>query len=672
MLPTLNSFFRCFRASIALFFKGKRRAIGIDLMSIGEFQFCRNVVESLLTRFPADLFYVFHHEDSQSEFENLYPHLQNRLKNLPYRCLAHYLFRRLDLYITNEQFVTGPPGVYTLTLFHGQPSKGVTFNLHGMYPVLANDALFLYGPLQRQALDEHLAIQQWTIPNHLSLFEIGYTKSDDLLNGCYDRENILQDLCLDPDHKTIVYAPAFNEGASLRECGLQILQTLCQLSQYNIIAKLPIDCLQPTSNITATGGVNWFEYINALENNYNNFKLFQEYTADKALACADILITCVSSISFEFLALGRPVIFIDTPRFYETSLKAFFPSSNISGFAQRTTVNGGKEFGLTVSTPKQLPEAINEVLTHPDRYPPNKINLLNYLLYNPGHATAAAVEKISELLAKKVKSQRSPKEVKKLLYRFKGRNHLVQFAGHHVRRLLNRYGYDINRLGSGFLDAEQTVSAAKKQGLSVCEYLENAENDILKRGRRDRIIKELETVGIFAHLRRVCEIGAGTGRYLEKVIDLGRPIVYEVYETNIGWAKFLSAEYNGRNGCKLVCHPADGHTLSYTADSICDLVHSHAVFVYLPLLQSLEYLKESVRISRPGGYIVFDYCPSEKLTLKDANAWLSGTHRFIVLFPRKLLDEFAKQNHLKTIHTFSIIYGDSFVEYIIWQKNDIA
>jgi hypothetical protein len=198
--------------------------------------------------------------------------------------LTHRAFRRLDLYITNEQFVTGPAGVYTLTLFHGQPSKGVTFNLHGLFPTMANDAFFLYGPLQKQALDEHLAINQSSIPEHLSLFEIGYTKSDDLLNGRFDRRSILENLSLDPTRKTILYAPAFNEGASLRECGLQILQTLCQLSQYNIIAKLPVDCLQPTSNITATGGVNWFESISNLEKNYTNFKLFKEHAADKGLA----------------------------------------------------------------------------------------------------------------------------------------------------------------------------------------------------------------------------------------------------------------------------------------------------------------------------------------------------------------------------------------------------
>ncbi|MRR16565.1 MAG: methyltransferase domain-containing protein [Deltaproteobacteria bacterium] len=666
---TLKLFFLCFRESIALMFKGQRRAIGIDLMSIGEFQFCRNVVELLLARFPTDLFYVFHHEDSQTDFENLYPHLQNRLKNLPYRCLKHFSFHRLDLYITNEQFVTGPPGVYTLTLFHGQPSKGVTFNLHGMYPVFANDALFLYGPLQRQALDEHLAMQHWTLPKHLSLFEIGYTKSDDLINGCYDRENILRDLDLDPTHKTILYAPAFNEGASLRDCGLEVLRTICQLSSYNILAKLPIDCLKPTSDITATGGVNWPETISTLENDFPNFRLFRDYAADKALACADVLITCVSSISFEFLALGKPVIFIDTPRFYEIAVAAFFPGTDVSGYAQRTTVNGGKEFGLVVARPQELPQALTEIFAHPDRYPPNKTALREYLLYNAGHATQAAVDKISELLATGVRSRRSAKATKDLMRRVQGGSYLLRNAGQYVRRVLNRYGYDIRRTGSGFHNADQIVAAAKQSGLSVCEYLENIENDVRKRGRRDRIIAELQESGVFQQLNRVCEIGAGTGQYLEKIMEVAQPANYEVYETSPSWTKFLQDEYHDRNGCKLICHPADGQTLSNTASNTCDLVHAHGVFIYLSLLQTVTYLKECARICRSGGFIVFDYYPAEAFTLSVADAWLSGSYRFPVVIPRALLDQFAQYHHLHLVRAFSIIHGASEVSYIVWQKH---
>ncbi len=35
------------------------------------------------------------------------------------------------------------------------------------------------------------------------------------------------------------------------------------------------------------------------------------------------------------------------------------------------------------------------------------------------------------------------------------------------------------------------------------------------------------------------EIGAGTGMYLEKVIDLYSPRTYEVYETAIDWVAIL-------------------------------------------------------------------------------------------------------------------------------------
>ena len=534
----------------------------------------------------------------------------------------------MDLYVTSEQFVTGPPGVYTLTLFHGQPSKGVTFNLHGLYPLLNNDALFLYGPLQRQALNEHLNLQQWTLPDHLSLFEIGYTKSDDLLNGRYAREDVLRELSLHPGRVTILYAPAFNEGASLREYGLEILQTLCKLSQYNIIAKLPIDCLKPAKDFHATGGVNWFEVIGSLEMKYPHFRLFREHVADKTLACADVLITCVSSIGFEFLALGKPVIFIETPRFYEISLRAFFPNVDIAAFAQRATVNGGKEFGLVVTEPSQLPQAINEVMTNPERYPPNKSALRKYLLYNAGHATEAAVDKIEELLAAKVRSRRPTRNVNLLLNRIRGAGCLNQLARQYLRPLLNRHGYDITRIGLGFLEVGRTVAAAKKRGLSICEYLENNESDSRKRGRRDRIIAELQTTGVFQQIRHVCEIGAGTGRYLEKIMELARPTIYEVYETNREWAKFLQAEYNGRYGCALTCHSADGSSLGSTASGSCDLVHTHAVFVYLPLLQSLSYLKECVRVCRPGGYIIFDFFPAETFSLPIVNAWLDSPHRF--------------------------------------------
>src|SRR4051812_29022508 len=104
--------------------KGRRRVIGLSLASEGELQFCRKVIHALAQRRPDDHFCVFHREDSRTAFAAEFPELAGRAMHAPFRLLWWRFFRRLDIFITNEQFVPGPLGVYTLTLFHGQPSKG--------------------------------------------------------------------------------------------------------------------------------------------------------------------------------------------------------------------------------------------------------------------------------------------------------------------------------------------------------------------------------------------------------------------------------------------------------------------------------------------------------------------------------------------------------------------
>jgi SAM-dependent methyltransferase/CDP-glycerol glycerophosphotransferase (TagB/SpsB family) len=671
-----------FWSQLRLAFKSRRRAVGFDLASIGEVQFLRSVLEGFAARFPDDMIWMFHHDDTLVDFDKRVPQLRGRIFHVPFRSLCRPRFKGLDLYITTEQFTTGPPEVYTLTLFHGQPAKGVTFGLPGFDPLELNDALFLYGPLQRQVLEEHLAITGRTVPAHMSLFEVGYTKSDDLLNGRYNRDEYIADLGLDPKKKTILYAPAFNEGASMRECGIEILETLCSLKDFNVLAKLAIDCLRPTTDLYATGGVDWFATIGRLEGNHPNFKLVRDLEADPALASSDVLVTCVSSIGFEFLALGRPVIYVDTPNFFSGYLRSLFPNMDTTEWADRTAVNGGREFGLVVSHPCELPQAIAEVLSHPEKYPRRKNELLGYLLFNPGEATMAALDTIANLLGQRVRSSRRGDEVQALLDRSCGhvplnlrisaraRYLLLSKPTSVIKRFLNRYGYTLAKTDlGGFIDAPSTVAAARAKGMSVCDYRESLEDDPRKRGRRGRIIRRLADAGIFQGVSAACEIGAGTGMYLEKVIELARPKSYEVYEINPGWVQFLESEYGSRQGTKLVCHPADGATLRFTPANSIDLVQAHGVFVYVPLMQSLRYLKECARVCRPGGHVVFDcYLDTTFSSLTVAEAWLGSPWHFPVIVPKKLLEEFAAANSFTCVDAFSEIHGAGIVDYFVWRK----
>jgi hypothetical protein len=60
----------------------------------------------------------------------------------------------------------------------------------------------------------------------------------------------------------------------------------------------------------------------------------------------------------------------------------------------------------------------------------------------------------------------------------------------------------------------------------------------------------------------------------------------------------------GKNrNLELICHPADGETLKSTPSSSCQLVHAHAVIVYLPFLKSFSYLREAARVLVSGGHL---------------------------------------------------------------------
>lgn len=380
----------------------RRRAVGMDVAP-GELQFFRSALTRLLESRPDVDVYMFYRYAGPVITPLPLPPLDDRIRHIEHTPETFELFVDLDLYITTEQFIPGPPTVYTLTLFHGQPAKGLTFRLHDHDVLAANDALFLYGPLQRRVLDEHLALTQSTLPPHLSLFEIGYTKSDRLLRGEFQREPFLSELGLDPSKRTVIYAPAFNDGASMQEMGPEIVAVLSKLNEYNILAKLAIDCLTPE----LVGGVDWYRIIGDLEAAHPNFRLVRDLEIDRALAASDVLITCVSSVGYEFLALGRPVVFIDIPKFYEKTLPSYFPGRDVSGWSTRAAVNGGRSFGPVVKEPVDLPATIREVLDEPDRYPRHKADLPDCLLYNPGRATEAAVAQMGQLLDGRVRSGRA-------------------------------------------------------------------------------------------------------------------------------------------------------------------------------------------------------------------------------------------------------------------------
>lgn len=232
--------------------------------------------------------------------------------------------------------------------------------------------------------------------------------------------------------------------------------------------------------------------------------------------------------------------------------------------------------------------------------------------------------------------------------------------------MINRrqMGYGLgwkSKTGGGYIDAASTISAARAQGLSVCDYVESMWD---QRGCTDAVVREMQQAGSLARGDRFCEIGPGTGRYLERVLQKTAPEQYDIYETDDDWATWLARTY----APPVVRQPADGHTLRPTPDRSCALVHAHGVFVYLPFLHAFEYFAEMCRVCAVGGHVVFDFYSDEDFTPDVIERWLKSSEHYPVILPHKTVLRFFEGRSFMVAHEFDNKYGRSYSHYVVLRR----
>jgi hypothetical protein len=211
-----------------------------------------------------------------------------------------------------------------------------------------------------------------------------------------------------------------------------------------------------------------------------------------------------------------------------------------------------------------------------------------------------------------------------------------------------------------YISCKETVDAAIAENLSVCDYLEKKWNQV---GETQKVIYELIDSVDIKNITSSCEIGPGTGRYIEKIFSAA-PLIkhYSIYETAPDWAFWLSQKYN------CIKRDANGIDLNQEGDSSIDLCHAHGVFVYLSIFNSLRYIKEMIRVCRIGGIIFFDYYNSETLNKINGNTILEQNISYPVIIPDSVIESFIKDNNCEIIKTFKNKHGVSFSIYIVAKK----
>lgn len=190
----------------------------------------------------------------------------------------------------------------------------------------------------------------------------------------------------------------------------------------------------------------------------------------------------------------------------------------------------------------------------------------------------------------------------------------------------------------------KTQRDARRAGLSVHRYVEKLSGSV---GDTERIFEELSRVGVLGRHRRICEVGAGAGRYLDGLISRCGPDTYEVYEISRGWARYLEKTY----APVVRARPVDGETLAATESSSCGLSCAFGVFIYIAPLKTLSYLREMTRVTQPGGYIVFDYYPAEAVSIDEVfDRWLPSKHRFAQWLPGHVVTETLARGGCEVVH----------------------
>jgi CDP-glycerol glycerophosphotransferase (TagB/SpsB family) len=207
-------------------------------------------------------------------------------------------------------------------------------------------------------------------------------KLDCLVDGSLERNEVLSSLGIDPQRRTVLYAPTWSRYSSLPLMGEEIVRRL-GAAGYTVIVKLHDRSRQRDDYYS--GGEDWGRRLEPLLRNCNGV-LATGSNSSSYLAGADVLITDHSSVGFEYLLLDRPVIRIHLPELLEkTDIELLY-------------VQFISEAATSVDDLDQLLAAVEDSFEDPGRKSDSRRAVAAEMFYKPGTATARAIAEMYDVI----------------------------------------------------------------------------------------------------------------------------------------------------------------------------------------------------------------------------------------------------------------------------------
>jgi phospholipid N-methyltransferase len=214
-----------------------------------------------------------------------------------------------------------------------------------------------------------------------------------------------------------------------------------------------------------------------------------------------------------------------------------------------------------------------------------------------------------------------------------------------------------------FIPFNQTLAGARAADMTVGDFIDVTYNEA---GATQTAVDCMAQLGAFdGKIDVVCEIGPGSGRYLEKVLTRCSPTRVEIYETASPWAEYLRDSYG------VVCRATDGSTLSETETQSIDLAMAHKVFVATTSMVTFGYLSEIARVLRAGGVAIFDVFTERCLDPEQLDRWLETDVRsgpYPAAVPRQCVIAHLERFDLELSGTFTTPMSPGMTECFVFSR----
>lgn len=276
------------------------------------------------------------------------------------------------LFAANTKLIPLQSASTRVQMFHGISFRNRAIRAENRHC----DYYFIVGPYMRRKFAEANLFPK----DDPRVVEVGFPKTDALVNGELDREDLLRRYGFNGLRPVVLYAPTGEKYNSLEIMGKEVIQRLTDCEKYDLLIK-PHD--HPKNKKT-----DWFSELAFLEGPHT--KIVRTLDVVPLLFLADLLLTDASSVSNEYTLLDRPIVYLDVPK-----LLARMMERKGSMFDLDTW---GRRGGRIVKNPETIVDVVDASLANPSEASDVRKEMAADLFYHPGQATEVAFKWLIQML----------------------------------------------------------------------------------------------------------------------------------------------------------------------------------------------------------------------------------------------------------------------------------